>query len=113
MENFRMVRVNELLKRAIGEYLHRNFKTEAVAITITRVEASPNLRSANVYFSVYDPHQRQHAFQLLKRIRSSIQCEIGKSVRLKYTPHLTFVWDESLEKTHRTLTLIDKLDVNE
>ena len=109
MKSFRIVRVNELLKRAISEYLHSTFTTEAVAITITKVETMTNLKSANVYFSVYNSQMRQSAFQFLKKARNPIQFGVGKMVRLKYMPQLRFVWDNSLELAHRTITLINQV----
>ena len=48
----RVVRVNELVNREISDVLHTRFQTEAVYITITEVEVSPDLRHARVYYSV-------------------------------------------------------------
>jgi ribosome-binding factor A len=109
MDNFRIIRVNELLKRAISEYLHNTFTSEAVVITITKVETASNLRMASVFFSVYDASARKDALGFLKKIRHSIQLNVGKMVRLKYIPQLTFVWDASMGKAHRALVLMDQL----
>lgn len=109
MENFRMIRVNELLKRVISEYLRKYFTQEAVAITITKVETAPNLKTAQVYYSVYNSTERKQVLQFLKRVRKEIQFGISDVIRMKYTPQLMFVWDPSLEKAHRTLTLIDQI----
>ncbi len=110
MENFRIIRVNELLKRAIGDYLHKNFTAESVSITITRVKATDDLKTADVYFSVYDPAFRNTAFQFLKKVRNVIQYGISKEVRLKFTPQLFFVWDSTLDKAHRTFALLNEID---
>jgi ribosome-binding factor A len=109
MDNFRIVRVNELLKRAISEYLHNAFTSEAVAITITKVETASNLRMASVFFSVYNASARKNTLGFLKKVRHSIQLNVSKMVRLKYIPQLTFVWDASMEKAHQTLVLMDQL----
>ena len=109
MENFRIIRVNELLKRTVSEYLHNTFTSESVSITITKVETMPNLKGANVYFSVYDPKMRQSALQFLKKVRNPIQFGVGKMIRLKYMPQLRFVWDSSLDLAHKTIALIDQV----
>ena len=108
MENFRIIRVNELLKRAISDYLRKHFTAEAVSITITQVKATDDLKTADVYFSVYRPEERKTAF--LKKIRNIIQFGISKEVRLKYMPQLFFVWDAALEKAHRTFELLREID---
>lgn len=110
MENFRIIRVNELLKRAISDYLRKHFTAEAVSITITQVKATDDLKTADVYFSVYRPEERKTAFQFLKKIRNIIQFGISKEVRLKYMPQLFFVWDAALEKAHRTFELLREID---
>ena len=109
MKSFRLIRVNELLKRIISEYLHRHFTSETVAVTITKVETEPNLRTARVYFSLYDNKERGPVLRFLRKIRPSVQWGVGKLVRLKYMPQLQFIWDPSLEKTHHTLTLLDEV----
>jgi len=110
MESFRIIRVNELLKRAISDYLHQNFTAESISITITHVKVTDDLKTADVYFSVYNADGRKEAFQFLKKIRNVIQYGISKEVRLKFTPQLFFVWDASLEKAHRTFALLNEID---
>lgn len=110
MESFRVTRVNELLKRAISDYLHRHFTAESTSITITRVKVTDDLKTADVYFSVYNSEGRKTAFQFLKKIRNVIQYGISKEIRLKFTPQLFFVWDASLEKAHRTFALLNEID---
>ncbi|MDR2396995.1 MAG: 30S ribosome-binding factor RbfA [Puniceicoccales bacterium] len=109
MDNFRIVRVNELLKRIVSEYLHNTFTSEAVSITITKVETASNLRMASVFFSVYNASARKDALGFLKKIRHSIQLNVSKTVRLKYIPQLTFIWDASVEKAHQALVFMDQL----
>ena len=110
MESFRVTRVNELLKRAISDYLHRHLTAESTSITITRVKVTDDLKTADVYFSVYNSEGRKTAFQFLKKIRNVIQYGISKEIRLKFTPQLFFVWDASLEKAHRTFALLNEID---
>ncbi|MDR2769477.1 MAG: 30S ribosome-binding factor RbfA [Puniceicoccales bacterium] len=109
MDNFRIIRVNELLKRAISEYLHNTFTSEAVVITITKVETASNLRMASVFFSVYNASARKDVLGFLKKVRHSVQLNVSKMIRLKYIPRLTFIWDASIEKAHQALAFMDQL----
>ena len=48
----RTIRVNALLRREISEVLHRDYRDEAVRITISEVRVSPDLRNADVFYAV-------------------------------------------------------------
>lgn len=110
MENFRIIRVNELLKRAISDYIHQNFTAETVSITITQVKVTADLKTADVYFSVFTHEEKKRAFEFLKKVRKVIQYGVSKMVRLKYMPQLYFVWDAALDKAHRTFQLLNEID---
>jgi ribosome-binding factor A len=110
MENFRIIRVNELLKRAISDYLHQNFTAEAVSITITQVKATADLKAADVYFSVFSAEEKKKSFEFLKKVRKAIRYGVAKMVRLKHMPQLFFVWDAALDKAHRTFQLLNEID---
>lgn len=114
MSTDRMVRVNELLRREIGEALYR-IMTEANfdlgAVTVTHVIASRNLRNARVMVSIRDHEkQRERMMGLLRRHRGEIQSRINKDLILKYTPCLTFELDTSVEKGDRMLSLLSQIE---
>lgn len=106
----RVVRVNELVKREISDVLHTRFQTEAVYITITEVEVSPDLRHARVYYSVIGKEDEiQRADQFLSGHAPEIRHQIGKKIVLKYLPALEFISDHSIERGTRLNALLDDL----
>ena len=106
----RVVRVNELLKREISHVLHTRHQAEAVDISILGVDVAPNLRQAKVFFATHgDPGKRQWAERFLARHHESIRREVGKSVRLKYLPHLEFVYDLGADYSEHLNKLLDDL----
>ena len=112
-----MVRVNELLKREIAEDIQRHFHgsdIDTAALTITRVECSPDLRDANVYVSIFG-HEDEHTqlIQLLNRRRQEITRMVIKKVKLKYTPRLQFHLDGSLAQGDHILKLLHELETDE
>ncbi|MBP5191655.1 MAG: ribosome-binding factor A [Opitutales bacterium] len=113
MKRFRLIRINELLKRAISDYLRKYFRDEAASITITKVQTVDDSKRADVYFSVFRPEDRATAFQFLKKERNHIQFGISKEIRLKYTPQLFFVWDALLEKTHQMWNLLREIEIEQ
>ena len=110
----RLVRVNELLKREIAEDLYRNFSMsdfDAASLTVTRVECTPDLRDANVFVSIFGhEEERNKMISYLNRHRQEIVRLMIKRVKLKYTPRLHFVHDESLEGGDHILSLLAEME---
>ena len=57
----RTVRVNELVQREISDILRKRYQSEAVAITISEVRVSPDLRDARVFVSVVGSEETAEA----------------------------------------------------
>lgn len=112
--NKRLTRVNELLRREIGSYILTRMTGElqdAPAITVTHVLTSSNLRSARVLVSILGHEEdRAKLLQELEAHRIEIQNHTIRTVRLKYTPKLTFKLDTSLEEGDRVLELLQQLN---
>lgn len=110
----RLVRVNELLKREIAEDIYRNYAGsdfDSGAITVTRVECAPDLRDANVFVSIFGHEDnREGMIGYLNRHRQEIIRMMVKRVKLKYTPRLHFVLDESLEGGDNILAMLDEME---
>jgi len=110
----RLVRVNELLKREIAEDLYRNFSMtdfDASALTVTRVECAPDLRDANVFVSIFGhEEERDRMISYLNRHRQEIVRLMIKRVKLKYTPRLHFILDESIEGGDHILSLLAEME---
>jgi len=110
----RLVRVNELLKREIAEDLYRNFSMtdfDSASLTVTRVECTPDLRDANVFVSIFGhENERDRMIAYLNRHRQEIVRLMVKRVKLKYTPRLHFVLDESIEGGDHILSILAELE---
>ena len=53
------------------------------------------------------------ALEALKEKESHVRYEIGKRIRLRLTPELRFVYDDSIERGARVTELIDKISRGE
>src|SRR5271154_740876 len=112
MPNLRHERVRELLKREIGEAIRREFHvTEAGLINVNDVDMAGDLKSAVVFISIFgNAEQQKRGFQLLTEHRIRIQSLLGRSIVLKYTPTLKFVFDDSIVRGNRVLQILDELE---
>ena len=115
MSNLRHERVRELLKREIGEAIRREFHVnEAGLISVNDVDVAGDLKSAIVFISIFgNPAQQKRGLQLLTDNRTRIQGLVARSVVLKYTPTLKFVFDDSIVRGNRVLQIIEELEKSE
>jgi ribosome-binding factor A len=112
MPSLRLQRVRELLKRAIGETLRREFPVSEVGlITVNDVDVAGDLKSAAVFISILgNTDQQKRGLRALEQHRKRIQGLVGRAVVLKYTPALRFVLDDSVARGNRVLEIIDELE---
>ena len=113
MSNDRLERINALLRREIGEAVPLVMSGEdfdSGAITITHVNVSRNLRNATVGVSVMGHEaDRGRMVRRLAERHAEFQRRINRDMRLKYTPVLHFVLDESLEKGDHVLGILNRM----
>lgn len=109
----RLTRVNELLRREIGNVLYRlidRSQFDLAALTVTHVITSSDLRSARVLISIRGhEHERKAMLNRIQHLHGEIQQEIAKAVILKYTPKLVFALDSSIEAGDKVLDILSKL----
>jgi ribosome-binding factor A len=110
-ESPRMRKVNELLKEVVAEAV-ADLKDPGIGfLTITGVNASPDLRNAFVYYSVLGSDEEIEATgEALTRAAPHIQSVVGRQVRMKYTPKLTFRVDPSIGEGIKIDRLLHELE---
>lgn len=109
----RITRVNELLRREIGEALYKvlsDTEIDMSAITVTHVVTGRDLRTARVLVSIRDPQRGEGILKLVRRRRKEIQDLINRDLQLRYTPKLSFELDTSLVRGDRVLDIIAEIE---
>jgi ribosome-binding factor A len=108
--SLRTVRVCELIKRELGMIVGREMKFEAPLVSVRAVDITPDLKNAHVFISAIGTKwQKEQAIMALEGNRQHLQHELSRRVILKYTPHLHFQLDESIERGTRVLNLLDEI----
>ncbi len=112
----RMEKVNQQIKREIGNMIQYGDINDPrlTFVTITYVDCSKDLQHARVGFSVLsnDRKKIQSVQEGLSSARGFIRKLIGQRVRLRYTPEIVFIHDDSLSyasKIDDTLEEIKKI----
>ena len=105
--SLRLARVNELVKREIGIFLRRRYRSESVCWTITGVDVSADLRNATVAYSVIgDDLNAREAQHFFRKHAGEIRKEVSSKVILKYSPKLSFVRDLGIERGNRVMEIL-------
>ena len=99
MASNRINRINEEIQKELSS-LFRTLKDPRVQggmVTITHVDTTTDLRWCRVFVSVLDKTQEQDVIKGLKSAAGYLRRELGAAVKLRYTPELQFVADDSIE----------------
>jgi ribosome-binding factor A len=112
-----MRRVDEAIRQVIGDAVAGNLKDPRVGfVTVTDVRTSADLRHARVYVSVLgdagrpsEPEQREDTLAGLRSAHGFLQGRIAGELRLKRTPTLEFVYDDTTDRALRVDALIDEI----
>ena len=110
MGSVRIGRVNDELMRVLSELL-RTVRDPRVSglVSIVRVEAAPDLGSARVFVSVLGSEKAaKDCVKGLSAASGYLRREAAKRLRLRHTPELTFIADESIVTGTHIMELIDK-----
>lgn len=107
----RQARISELLKEEIGLIVHDNLKDPRIGfVTVTGVDVSPDIKIAKVAVSVLgNKKEKEKTVKTLEQSKGFIQGELGRRLRIKNTPTLNFVLDESAETSIRISKIIQKI----
>jgi ribosome-binding factor A len=115
MSSERMRRVNEAIREVIGEVASKELKDPRVGfVTVTDVKTSPDLCYARVYVSALERNghavaesAREATLQGLRSAHGYLQHRLADELRLRRTPVLSFVYDDTPERALRVGELID------
>jgi len=106
----RLLRVNELLKRELSALITRDMDFEPALVTVSSVDVTPDLKNAHVFVSVLGAKSKYDVLDKLEAHRVILQADMAKSVVLKYTPHLVFHLDDSIERGTRIIKILQELE---
>lgn len=114
--SLRNERVRKALMREISDIILKDINDLSMGgmISIIDVEVSSDNSAAKIFYSVFGTDEvKKKTIAALERHVGQIRSEIGKRIRLRKTPLLTFIADDSLEKGAKMTELINKIERGE
>jgi ribosome-binding factor A len=112
----RSFRVGEQIQKEISDLLLRGVRDPRVGfVTITSVEVSTDLQHARIYYTTFNPedtqeHAREETRKGLQSATNYLRSELGKRLKLRRVPELTFRYDESTEYGNHIENLLRKIN---
>lgn len=113
MASNRILLINEEIQKELSALLRtvKDPRVQDVMISITRVETTPDLRYTKVYVSFLPEDKTADAMAGLKSAAGYLRRELGRNLRLRYSPEIVWAADDSIVYGAKMLKLINSLEV--
>ena len=106
----RMRSVDEAMREVLSGAITSELKDPRVGfVTVTAVQTTTDLRQARVYVSVLGADAvRRRSLDGLRSAHGYLQRRVAEELRLKHTPTLEFVYDDTTDRGQRIQELLDR-----
>jgi ribosome-binding factor A len=110
MAKDRILSLNELIKRQIGEIILRQIDfPPGIFMTITRVETSSNLIQAKVYISVIPEEKEGKIIKILNRQIFEIQKIINDRLKIRPVPKIIFTEEKKTKEAAKVEEILEQI----
>lgn len=112
MPKRRQEKVARVVKEVVSDTIsnHLNDPRLVGFVSITRVEMTPDLKTANVYVSIFGSNEadQNKTFTAIEHAKFKIQSLLASKIKSKFCPVLHFFKDDKFKKTLETIKLINR-----
>ncbi len=113
-EYSRSERLASQIQRVLAALIQSGLKDPRLGMpSILEVQVSKDLAHARVFFSVLDPEAAADSLAALNHASGFLQREIGKQLKARVTPKLSFVYDDTDIRGRQLSDLIDSAVAND
>lgn len=114
MAKHRQGRINDEMQKEIAEILRvvKDPRVSEAFISVTGVEATPDLKFAKIYYSVFTGDKKEIA-KGLKSSAGYIRGQLAKRMNLRMTPELTFIEDGSIAYGAHISKILSGIEITE
>lgn len=107
-------RVADQIRAELAQLLARDVHDPGIGfVTLTRVQVSPDLQQARVYYTALgDDQARRGSTRALDRAAPFLRRQIGARLRLRRVPELKFLYDDSIAGQDRIERLLNEIHAN-
>ena len=106
----RMLRINEVVKRELSGIIAREMSFDGALVSVNHVDVTSDLKNAHVFVSVLGSDIRESVVNKLASHRATLHAELVRNVIMKYTPHLIFHLDVSIQRGARVIEILQEIE---
>ena len=108
MASNRIGRINEEIQRELSALLRtvKDHRLQRGLVTITHMDTTSDLRYSRVFVSALNKEQEKDVMKGLRSAAGYLRRELGAALRLRYTPELQFIADDSIEQGAHILAML-------
>lgn len=114
--SLRNERIRKTLMKEIADIIQKDLKDSRIhgVVSVTDIELAHDNSFAKVYYSVLAADaDKEKTIQAITDNTPKIRYEVGRRIRLRLTPELRFIPDDSLERGTHVIDLINKISRGE
>ena len=112
--SFRMDKVNSEIQKELSQIINselQNPKIDDAIISLTTVHTAPDFSSAKIYISALNSSlDKEEILAELAEASGFLKKRLAENLKLKRTPALRFLYDDSIEQGDKIMRLIDSLN---
>ncbi len=105
-------RIQKTLIKEISDIIQHKLKDPRITgiISVTDVELSPDYKYAKAYISIFaEEETKKDIMSALEECTSYVRREVSKRIKIRHTPELKFVRDDSIERARKIEDIIDQI----
>ena len=105
-------RVAEAIREEVATFLAEDVKDPRITglVTVTGVDATRDLRQAKVFVSIMGtPEERASTMEGLASVAAHLRSHVGRALRLRLAPEISFRYDETVTHAARIETLLSQV----
>ncbi len=110
--HLRIEKLQELIKQEVSKMLLMDIKDSRIGfVTVTGVEMTGDLREAKIYVSIMgNDEQIKSSLEGLQSALGYIRREIGRRIKIRFTPEISFALDKSLDYSEHIQKLLLQIE---
>lgn len=116
MTSRRQEKVARVIKETVSDAVanHLNDPRIEAFVSVTRVEVSSDLRTANVYLSLFGGTDavQNRTFDAITHAKNRIQAFVGRQLQSKFCPLLHFFKDDKFKKSLEIMRMLDEMSAD-
>ena len=115
MANYRRGRINEEMTRELAVIMRsvKDPRIQNALVTVTACDVTADLKYAKIFYSVIGAPNKKDVAKALDSAKGYIRRELARSLNLRITPELTFVFDNSAENGAHIMSLLKEVEKDE